>query len=90
MACGTHKNISTHFVGATHGWFGDFSGGLDPDELDVNGAFLSTTPLYTETIIFNQRRFFVFFSFVILASSITTGVIGERVTLKSTYMWVIF
>lgn len=36
-----------------------------------------------KVVIFNQRRFFVYFSFQILASNISTSSIAERVKLRS-------
>jgi len=38
---------------------------------------------YDQTVIFNQRRFFVYLSFMILASNIATSSVAERVKLKA-------
>lgn len=61
------------FFGFRHGWFGDFAGGLSVDGEDA----VSQSAL-DDTLLFNQRRFFVFFAFQVLSANIATSSISER------------
>lgn len=90
VAFGTHPDaVDVQFAGLTHGWFGDFSGGLDPQATKTDGEPAATPDTYDNAIIFNQRRFFVFFAFLVLASNITTGSIAERVNLSAIVYFVL-
>jgi ammonium transporter, Amt family len=62
-------------AGLRNGWFGDFKSGYDYESTDKD--YIDRVPIY------NQRRFFVYFAFQILASNIATSSIAERVKLKS-------
>jgi ammonia channel protein AmtB len=62
-------------AGFRNGWFGDFKSGYSYD--DQEKEFMD------KIVIYNQRRFFVYFSFQILASNIATSSIAERVKLRS-------
>ena len=68
------------FAGFRNGWFGDFKSGYSYDEGDEN---YKDKDYMDKVVIFNQRRFFVYFSFQILASNIATSSIAERVKLRS-------
>ena len=94
IAFGTNNNATDiQFGGFYHGWFGDLSGGLsiDPNLVFNESAPIITvvpvnvtTDLYISQQVldisyaFNQRRFFVFFCFIVLASNIATSSISER------------
>jgi ammonia channel protein AmtB len=85
------------FGGFFYGWFGDMSGGLSTDPA-LNGTLSSqpltevsstiTQEEYVPQEIFNmattfsQRKFFVFFCYMTLASNIATSSIAERCHLK--------
>jgi ammonia channel protein AmtB len=76
IAFGIQPNAEYLQVGGfRNGWFGDFKSGYTYEE--GNKEFMD------RVVIFNQRRFFVYFSFQILASNITTSSIAERVKLRS-------
>jgi ammonia channel protein AmtB len=62
-------------AGFRNGWFGDFKGGYKYEEQEKQ--------FMDKVVIFNQRRFFVYFAFQILASNIATSSIAERVKLRS-------
>ena len=82
IAFGTNsKAESIQFAGLNHGFFGDLSGGLR----NATDSSLRPTEqgLYDQTLIFNQRRFFVFFAYSILSSNIVSSSISERVYLPS-------
>ena len=42
-------------AGLSNGWFGDFSGGYKYEDTDKS--------FYERNVIYNQRRFFVYFAF---------------------------
>ena len=47
IAFGTHPDaVDVHFAGFRHGWFGDFSGGLDPEALNADGSPAISTETY--------------------------------------------
>ena len=82
IAFGTSSSAeSIQFAGLKHGFFGDLSGGLSNDTDSSKWPADQTT--YDETLIFNQRRFFVFFAYSILASNIVSSSISERVLLSA-------
>ena len=68
------------FAGFRNGWFGDFKSGYSYTEGDEN---YKEKEYMDKVVIFNQRRFFVYFSFQILSSNIATSSIAERVKLRS-------
>ena len=81
--------LDVQFAGFTHGWFGDFSGGLDPQALTADGNPAAIPSTYDYAVMFNQRRFFVFFAFLVLASNIATASIADRVKLPALIYFVI-
>ena len=84
IAFGTSPGaVDVQFAGLTHGWFGDFSGGLDHTALKEDGTPETSPETADQAIIFNQRRFFVFFSFLILASNIAVGPLSDRLKLPA-------
>lgn len=59
VAFGTDPKLNIPgFVGFTHGWFGDFSGGFS-----MEGEDAVSQTVYNDALMFNQRRFYVFFAF---------------------------
>lgn len=72
------------FAGFLNGWFADFSQGLSTE-----GDQAVTQEIFNETYIYNQRRFFVFFAFVVFATNITTSSIGERSQFPAMLVWII-
>jgi ammonia channel protein AmtB len=93
IAFGTNnKALDIQFGGFYHGWFGDLTGGLRVDpNLDPTKQVQVTEVPITITqedyvpqevadlgMAFNQRRFFVFFCFMVIASNIATSSISER------------
>ena len=84
IAFGTNPEaVDVQFAGFTHGWFGDFSGGLSTEALTDEGNPIATPSTYDFSVMFNQRRFFVFFSYLVLGSNIATSSIADRVKLPS-------
>ena len=68
-------------AGFTNGWFGDLSGGIDKtDTRIIEGSDITVAD---QTLIFNQRRFIIFFAFQIISSNIATGSIAERTKLSA-------
>lgn len=62
IAFGVHPDHQLLAIaGFTNGWFGDLSGGVDQDsQATIEGSDIT---IADQTLIFNQRRFLVFFSF---------------------------
>ena len=63
-----------------NGFFGDLSGGLSNETSTERST---EQGLYDRTLIFNQRRFFVFFAYGVLSSNIVSSSISERALLSS-------
>jgi ammonia channel protein AmtB len=91
IAFGTNNRATDiQFAGFMHGYFGDFSGGLqiNPNTTtafditsatsDVTRNEFVPTEVYELQVAFQQRKFFVFFCFMILASNIATSSFSER------------
>jgi len=68
-------------AGFTNGWFGDLSGGVDKSDIRIIPG--SDITVADQTLIFNQRRFVVFFAFQIISSNIATGSIAERTKMSA-------
>lgn len=73
------------FFGFRHGWFGDLEGGLSTD-----GENPVPQTAFDDTLLFNQRRFFVFFAFQVLSANIATSSISERTQLPALLGFVFF
>lgn len=86
IAFGTDPEVPyPAFYGFRHGWFGDFSGGLS-----LEGEFAVSQAVLDDTLLFNQRRFFVFFAFQILSVNIATSSVAERTQLPALLGFVLF
>lgn len=86
VAFGTDAQASDPlFAGFSHGWFGNLDGGLSTE-----GDGKVAQSVLDETILFNQRRFFVFFAFQVLSSNIATSSIAERAQLPALLGFVFF
>ena len=94
VAFGTNPDATyIQFAGLYHGWVGDFSGGLylrnDTIAEHLSLKAYVSEPELNQSLIFNQRRFFVFLTFIIISSNITTSCIAERVKMSSIALFVI-
>jgi len=94
VAFGTNPDATyIQFAGLYHGWVGDFSGGLylKNESIPEHNSFKAyvSEPELNQSLIFNQRRFFVFLTFIILSSNITTSCVAERVSMPSMALFVV-
>ena len=58
-------------------------------ELNEEGNPIVTPETYDFAVMFNQRRFFVFFTFLVLSSSIATSAVADRIKLLPTIGFVV-